>query len=153
MLKKKIILLLLSTLLFLLFASPAIFAQEFVGGLRKVTGSGTIMRDGQQIIAKDGIRIKMGDKLITGKNGALGVIFTDNTRISLGANSEINIDQYAFQPAQGKFAFLTELIQGTALYISGAIGKLSPKSVKFKTPTAIVGVGGTRFLVKTAPKD
>jgi hypothetical protein len=153
MLKKKITLLLLVILLFLLFTPPAIFAQEFVGGLRKVTGLGTIIRDGQQIIAKDGIRIKMGDKLITGKNGALGVIFTDNTRISLGANSEIHIDQYAFQPTQGKFAFLTELIQGTASYISGAIGKLSPKAVKFKTPTAIVGVRGTRFLVKTAPKD
>lgn len=150
MLGKKII---LFFFVILLLIPPAVFAQEFVGGLRKVTGLGTIIRDGQQIIAKDGIRIKMSDKLVTGKNGALGIIFTDNTRISLGANSEINIDQYAFQPAQGKFTFLTELIQGTASYISGAIGKLSPKSVKFKTPTAIVGVRGTHFLVKTAPKN
>ena len=150
MLRKKIT---LSFLVVLLLAPPALFAQDFVGGLRKVTGSGTIIRDGQQIIAKDGIRIKRGDKLITGANGALGVIFTDNTRISLGANSEMNIDQYSFQPAQGTFSFLTELVQGTASYISGAIGKLSPKSVKFKTPTAVVGVRGTSFLVKTAPKE
>ncbi len=150
MLRKKIT---LSFFVVLLLAPPALFAQDFVGGLRKVTGSGTIIRDGQQIIAKDGIRIKRGDKLITGANGALGVIFTDNTRISLGANSEINIDEYSFQPAQGTFAFLTELVHGTASYISGAIGKLSPRSVKFKTPTAIVGVRGTRFLVRTAPKE
>uniref|UniRef100_UPI004055DE55 FecR family protein n=1 Tax=Candidatus Electrothrix sp. TaxID=2170559 RepID=UPI004055DE55 len=103
--------------------------------------------------SKDGIRVKRGDKIITGANGALGVIFTDNTRISLGANSEINIDEYSFQPAQGTFGFLTELIQGTASYISGAIGKLSPKSVKFKTPTAVVGVRGTSFLVKAAAKE
>lgn len=150
MLRKKII---LSLLIVVLLAPSAAFAQDFVGGLRKVTGPGTIIRDGQQIIARDGIRIKMGDKIITGVNGALGVIFTDNTRISLGANSEINIDQYVFQPAQGTFSFLTELVHGTASYISGAIGKLSPNSVKFKTPTAVVGIRGTSFLVKVAPNE
>jgi len=149
MLRKKII---LSLLAVLLLVPPVAFAQEFVGGLRKVTGSGTIIRDGRQLIAKDGIRIKMGDKLITGANGAMGVIFTDNTRISLGSGSEININNYVFQPDQGAFAFLTELVQGTASYISGTIGKLSPKSVKFKTPTAVVGVRGTSFVVKTASK-
>ena len=149
MLRKKIVLLLLACLLSA--AAPAVFAHEFVGGLRNVTGSGTILRDGRQIIAKDGIRIKMGDRLITGGNGAMGVIFTDNTRISLGPDSEINIDHYVFNPKQGVFSFLTELVQGTASYISGAIGKLSPDSVKFKTPTAVVGIRGTSFLVKAAP--
>jgi len=150
MLRKKIFLLFFAVLL---FVPPAAFAQDFVGGLRKVSGSGTIIRDGRQIIAKDGIRVKMGDKLITGANGSMGVIFTDNTRISLGADSEININEYVFQPAKGRFSFLTELIQGTASYISGTIGKLSPKSVKFKTPTAVVGIRGTSFLVKAAPKE
>ena len=150
MLRKKIT---LSLLAVFLLTAPAAFAQEFVGGLRKVTGSGTIIRDGRQIIAKDGIRIKMGDKLITGATGAMGVIFTDNTRISLGSNSEININQYVFQPDKENFSFLTELIQGTASYISGTIGRLSPKSVQFKTPTAVVGIRGTSFLVKTSPKE
>ena len=149
MLKKKII---LSIIVSSLIAAPVAFAQDYIGGLRKVTGSGTIIRNDQQIIAKDGARIKMGDKLITGSNGAMGVIFTDNTRISLGSNSEINIDHYVYNPNQGAFSFLTELIQGTASYISGTIGKLSPNSVKFKTPTAVVGVRGTSFLVTTAPK-
>ena len=150
MLKKKFI---LSFLAVLLFTPPLAFAQDFVGGLRKVSGSATIIRDGQQIIAKDGIRVKMGDKLTTGANGSLGVIFTDNTRISIGYNSEIDINEYVFQPDKGSFSFLTELVQGTASYISGTIGKLSPKSVKFKTPTAVVGVRGTSFLVKVTPKE
>ena len=93
----------------------------------------------------------MGDRLITGDNGAMGVIFTDNTRISLGPDSKINIDHYVFNPRQGVFSFLAELVQGTASYISGAIGKLSPDSVEFRTPTAVVGVRGTSFLFKAAP--
>lgn len=150
MLRRKIILLFFAVLL---LVPPAAFAQEFVGGLRKVNGPCTILRDGQQIIAQDGIRVKMGDKLTTGTNGSMGVVFTDNTRISLGSNSEIDINEYVFQPAKGRFSFLTELVQGTAAYISGTIGKLSPKSVRFKTPTAVVGVRGTSFLVKAAPKE
>ena len=150
MFEKKIILLLLFVVL---LAPSSAFAQNFIGGLRKVTGAGTIIRDGQQIIAKDGLRIKVGDKIITGPNGALGIIFNDNTRISLGPDSEINIDTYAFEPAQGMFSFFTDLVQGTASYISGAIGKLSPDSVKFKTPTAVVGIRGTSFLVKVAAKE
>ena len=149
MLRKKIT---LSLLAFFLLIPSAAFTRDFVGGLRKVSGSGTIIRDGRQIIAQDGIRIRMGDKLITGANGSLGVIFTDNTRISLGPNSEINIDHYIFQPDKGRFSFLTELVQGTASYLSGTIGKLSPKSVKFKTPTAVVGIRGTSFLVQASPK-
>jgi hypothetical protein len=149
MLKKKII---LSLLILSLTVAPAAFAQEFIGGLRKVTGAGTVIRNGYQIIAKDGIRIKMGDKLVTGSSGAMGVIFTDNTRIALGANSEINIDHYVYNPSKSTFSFVTELIQGTASYISGTIGKLSPKSVRFQTPTAVVGIRGTSFIVTTTPK-
>ncbi|MCI5131273.1 MAG: hypothetical protein D3904_07060 [Candidatus Electrothrix sp. EH2] len=149
MLKKTIA---LSVLALLFFMPVSTFAEEFVGGLRKVNGSATVVRDGQQIIAKDGIRVKMGDTLITGANGSMGVIFTDNTRVSLGSDSEINIDDYVFQPEKDSFSFLAELIQGTASYISGTIGKLSPKSVRFKTPTAVVGVRGTSFLVKASPK-
>lgn len=149
MLKKKIFFL---VLVFSFIAGPAASAQEFIGGLRKVTGEGTIIRNGQHLIAKDGVRIRMGDTLITESNGAMGVIFSDNTRISLGSNSEINIDHYVYNPKQGAFSFLTELIQGTASYISGTIGKLSPNSVKFKTPTAVVGIRGTSFLVTTSQK-
>jgi hypothetical protein len=40
------------------------------------------------------------------------------------------------------------MVQGTAVYISGIIAKLSPQSVRFETPNATIGIRGTRFLVK-----
>ncbi|SDU60204.1 FecR family protein [Desulfobacula phenolica] len=141
----------LLVIIFSIFEASA-FAQNYVGGLRNVKGSGAVLRNGDQITARDGVRIHKGDKIITGKNGAMGIIFTDNTRISLGPDSEIIINDYIFNPEQGKFAFLTDMVQGTASYLSGAIGKFSPTSVKFKTPTATVGIRGTFFLVEVESK-
>ena len=75
------------------------------------------------------------------------VITLDDTRISLGPNSELTVDRYVYEPAQGLFDLVARLYRGTAAYLSGAIGKLSPESVQFKTPTATIGVRGTSFLV------
>jgi len=143
-----------TVLLLVIFLLPAISAsgEDFIGGLRKVKGSGTVIRDGKRIAAQNGVRIIMGDRLITGSDGAMGAIFTDNTRISLGADTEITITRYIYNPKEGVFAFLTSMAQGTASYISGVMNKMAPDSVQFKTPTATVGIRGTHFLVKVEPE-
>jgi hypothetical protein len=40
------------------------------------------------------------------------------------------------------------MLKGTAVYLSGIIGKLSPQSVRFETPNATIGIRGTKMLVK-----
>jgi hypothetical protein len=40
------------------------------------------------------------------------------------------------------------MLKGTAAYLSGLISKLSPDSAHFKTPTASIGIRGTKFVVK-----
>ncbi|MCI5146835.1 MAG: hypothetical protein D3923_15250 [Candidatus Electrothrix sp. AR3] len=119
-------------LLLVIFLLPTISVsgENFIGGLRKVKGSGVIIRQGKQITAQNGVRVIMGDKLMTGEDGAMGVIFTDNTRISLGADTEISITRYIYNPRQGVFAFLTNMAQGTASYISGIMSKMAPDSVQ-----------------------
>ncbi|MCI5145178.1 MAG: hypothetical protein D3923_06510 [Candidatus Electrothrix sp. AR3] len=93
----------------------------------------------------------MGDHLMTGLDGSMGVLFTDNSRISLGPVSKITIDQYIYNPQQGIFSFLLSTLQGTASYISGAIGRLFPNGVEIQTPRAVVGIRGTFFLVRAEP--
>ena len=123
----------------------------FIGGLRNVHGTAMVQRGEKQLTAKDGLRIRMNDILITGKDGSLGVIFKDNTRISLGPDSKLTVTRYVYQPAQEKYGFVSRMVRGTAYFISGAIGKASPESVKFKTPVATIGTRGTAFLAKVVP--
>ena len=111
-----------------------------------------VNRGEQQIPAKDGLRVYLNDVLITGKDSAMGVVFKDDTRISLGPESKITITRFVYQPAQQKYSFVTQMIKGTASYVSGAIGKASPDAVKFKTPVATIGIRGTAFLAKVEPE-
>jgi len=40
------------------------------------------------------------------------------------------------------------MFKGTAVYLSGLISKLAPDSARFETPSASVGIRGTKFAVK-----
>jgi hypothetical protein len=40
------------------------------------------------------------------------------------------------------------MLKGTAAYLSGLISKLSPDSAHFKTPTASIGIRGTKFVAR-----
>ena len=88
------------------------------------------------------------DLMQTGATGAVGIIFEDNTILSLGPKSRLAIDGYTFAPEQGKLSLLLRLLRGTASYLSGIIGKQAPEAVKFQTPDATIGIRGTKFLVK-----
>jgi len=132
----------------LLIAATALGGEDFIGGLRNVRGTAMVKRGEQQIQAEDGLRIHLNDILITEKDGAMGVVFKDDTRISLGPDSKMTITRFVYHPAQQKYGFITQMFKGTASYVSGAIGKTSPDAVKFKTPVATIGIRGTTFLAK-----
>ena len=93
-------------------------------------------------------KILLNDFKRTGKHGAVGIIFIDDTILSLGPKTELILDEYVFAPQKSKLSMVINMIKGTASYFSGIIGKQSPESVKFKTPDATIGIRGTKFLVK-----
>ncbi len=138
----------------LLFAFAGIqnlaLANEFNAGfIKSVEGEAIIVKHSTAVPAQPGLAVHRGDVLKTGHNGRLGVTFIDNTRLSMGSETEIVIDDYLFKPAQGQIKLAINMLKETLQYISGVIAKLKPEAVSVKTPTSIIGVRGTRFLVKT----
>jgi len=116
--------------------------------VKKVSGSATVVRQGQTISATNGLEVWENDTLRTGRNGSIGIVFNDDTFLSLGPESVLVIDEFVFAPKQGKFSIVIRMLKGTAAYLSGLISKLSPDSAHFKTPTASIGIRGTKFVVK-----
>jgi hypothetical protein len=132
----------------LLLCHAAMAASEGdIARINTVKGAASIERQAEAIPAKAGQRIYQGDTLKTGADGSLGVIFKDNTILSLGPESTIVIDEFLFNPAEDKLSFVTRLIRGTAACLTGVIAKLAPQAVRFETPVARVGLRGTKFLV------
>ena len=75
----------------------------------------------------------------------------DDTRLSLGPNSEIRLDRFLYSPAEGRLGFVLRVVSGIVAYVSGRIAKLSPDSIRLETPASVVGVRGTRLAISVTP--
>jgi len=122
-------------------------AHEIIGIVRSSEGAATVTRGESVLSATPGKKLLEGDILDTGPDATLGVILRDNSTLSLGPGSRLAIDEFLFSPAEGKLGLLARITRGTMAYLSGLIGKLAPGSVRFETPTATIGIRGTRFAV------
>ena len=137
----------------MLTAVSAAWAQDPIGFVKTVSGSAAVIDSGKPIAAQVGTPIKMGNTLKTGSKGTMGVTFKDNTVMSFGPDTELSVDEYLYSPGTGNLKFGTSMSKGSLQVVSGVIAKLKPKAVTVKTPSAMIGCRGTRFLVKVEPSD
>jgi len=135
--------------LLLIFAfCSLVSANDGIAIVKIATGKVSIKRSGETLSVKPSDRLLAGDILMTGDNSRVGVIFHDGSVLSLEENSFLRIKEFIFQPIEDKFDFRLFLKKGTALFESGKIGTLSPKSFHFEIPQGTVGIRGTKFLVE-----
>ena len=136
-----------SLALFVMAALPAT-SGEVIGEVKLARGAATIERDGKSIEAAPGLEIERLDTLRTGEGGALGLVFTDTSRVSLGPNSELKVETYVFDgQGAGDNSFDSRLTKGSMAAASGLIAK-TPNAMRVLMPTTILGVRGTEFAVK-----
>lgn len=139
---------LLVCLLLVMAPSLAMAGKSPIGKIKNLTGAVIMARDGQDLSLNVGEPLYQNDRLRTGADGTLGIIFEDNTVLSLGPNTELVIDEYVFAPEKGALSMFIRMIKGTASYLSGIIGQQAPEAVKFELPDATIAIRGTHFLVK-----
>ena len=134
--------------LFFAFSSTAALAADTIGHIQTIKGSATVIRGNLTLQAATGTALNSGDLIRTGKPGAVGIVMTDDTTISLGPNSEFSLQDYAFNPKEGKFSLVARITKGTFVYLSGLIAKLAPNAVQLIIPDATIAVRGTKLLVE-----
>jgi len=127
-------------------ASPVLASD--VGSIKNIEGQAWIIRGEEQILGKAGARLMVNDTMKTGIDGAMGIILRDDTIISMGPGSQMVLAEFVFQPEQKHLGMLTKFLKGTFTYISGAMAKIDPESVKIETPEGMVAIRGTHFLIK-----
>jgi len=134
-------------LLLMTFLLTSIFA-ETIGMVKTTKGTVQIKRDNKIIDVSPGCKLEKGDILLTQKSSSMGVMFVDGTRLSLGEKSIVSINKYIFKPSKKNYNIDLNMTKGKASFSSGKIGKLAPKSVKFKVPSGVIGIRGTKFFVE-----
>jgi len=127
-------------------AIPALAAD--VGLVKVSKGSVQIERNGTKVAAPVGAPVQASDVIMTGADGSAGITFTDNSLVSVGPNTVFAIDKYRFDSTTHAGEFEGNLRKGRLAAISGKMVKQSPESMKIRTPSAIMGVRGTEFVVQ-----
>ena len=130
----------------LMVSGPALAAD--VGLIKVAKGNVQIERAGAKMDAKVGSAVQPSDVILTGADGSAGITFTDNSLVSVGPNSVFAIDKYTFDSTTNAGEFQGNLKKGRLAAISGKMVKQSPESMKIRTPSAIMGVRGTEFVVQ-----
>lgn len=131
-----------------LFSGAVASAQNVHGVLRVVKGDVQIKsaKSGQAGRARLGAQVFPKDIVITGKDSRAKIVMVDNNEINVSPESQIEIQHYEFDPAQGKKDVLLNVIYGKVR--SKVEQKYDGKTSKFqvKTPSAVAGVRGTDFM-------
>jgi hypothetical protein len=118
-----------------------------VGEIKSVRGAVHVERDGERLTAKPGMSVRESDRLITGADGSVGVTFLDNTLVSAGPRSVLAIERYSFNSTTHEGYFDAALAKGSLAVVSGKLVKQSPGAMRIRTPSSVMGVRGTRFVV------
>jgi hypothetical protein len=104
-----------------------------------------IQRAKSTLAGTKGTGVEMNDAINT-KQGKVGIVFSDDTKVQINENSKLVIDEFVYDPKNkdaGKLAL--NMASGTVRYASGAIAHNNPNKVAINTPTATVAVRGTDF--------
>jgi hypothetical protein len=133
-----------------LLALPAISqaANERSGVFKNLEGEVSVIRAGKSLPAASGGGLMEGDRVVTGAKGAASLILKDGTVLTVGPNSSVDLTHYIYDTTSQNGSVLVNLIQGTVRMVTGIMGKTNPELIKITTPTSVVGVRGTDFIVE-----
>ncbi len=138
----------LLSLLILVFSMPvSVFAEGRIGLVKTFQPVATAIRQGVEVKLAVGAEIFEGDTIVTDSDGAVGIIFSDGAVLTLGPSGKLVVEQFLFKPDEKQVSFLSNVLKGSVAFVSGAIGRISPGAVQFKTPTATLGLRGTKILI------
>jgi hypothetical protein len=92
----------------------------------------------------EGASVYPGETVETAAAAKGVLVFRDDSRMTLGANTQFRVDSFVFDannPKEG--SFLVSLLRGSLRALTGVIGKTNTRNVGFNTPTATIGIRGT----------
>ena len=118
-----------------------------IGEIKLAKGAVTLEREGRSMPAAAGVHVQASDIVRTGSDGSVGITMTDDSLLSAGPNSVLALDRYEFDSTTSQGRFDASLRKGTLAVVSGRLAKQSRDAMTVRTPTAILGVAGTEFVV------
>lgn len=100
-----------------------------------------------------GDALRQGDRVRTGPASGASIVLKDGTVLTMGPNTTVDLGQFQFDSTTQSGNFALDLLQGSVRIVTGLLAKAYPERFKVRTPTSVVGVRGTDFIVEAAPPE
>jgi hypothetical protein len=127
----------------LLLAGSAHAASEpAIAKAVDVRPEATGLLDGATIVLSAEDDLYEGQKITTGAQGQVQIVFADDTHMVVGPGSSLVIENYLMRNAGTASQFAVSALGGTFRFITG---KSAKTAYKIDTPTGTIGVRGTKF--------
>ncbi len=138
----------------LLIVSSVAFAGV-VGRLTQMEGRVELLKGGNlpAIAVKVGDTVEPKDVIRTKSQSKAQITFIDDSTVTLSPEARLAIEDFTFEPGQGKRRAVLEIFQGLALAVVNKILKAEEPDFVVKTQTAIMGVRGTEFGIRIQPNS
>jgi len=129
----------------LLLAPLPALAAEQAGVSAAVRGQVALTRppiaQGRQVVG--GEPILMQDSIRSGAASGAQLLLLDQTVFTIGAESEVVVDEFVYDPQTSAGRMSARVAQGVFRFVSGKIAKEHPQDVSVKLPTGTLGIRGT----------
>jgi len=130
------VLILISLLVTLVFAS--------VGRVTGIKGKAKLIRELESLNLTLGYKLEKKDIIKTADKSKVQIIFDDNTIVTIGKKSSLDIEDYLYDTVSPKKSKVKlKFFRGAFKSITGKIGKVAPERFKLKTKNATIGIRGT----------
>jgi hypothetical protein len=135
---------------FLLFAvivvgaAPEASAQMVAGSIAAMTGTATITRGGATIPASYGIKVDVGDRIVTGAGSNVTVTLGDGSQIEVTDSSNLTIDENTLNPDGTRESTKVSLLGGMVRSLVRSTPGRAP-NFEVHTPNAVASARGTSY--------
>ena len=123
------------------------WAVDNAGTVKTSKGQVAIERAGQRQPVSVGTQVFASDRVLTGADGSVGITLRDNTMLSAGPNSTVELHKFTFNSTTHAGTIDASVRRGTLSVTSGKIAKATPEAVSFSAPGMTLGVRGTTFII------
>jgi hypothetical protein len=94
-------------------------------------------------VVETGKPVYSHDKVTTGPDGKLQILLLDQTSFTIGANSELELDEFVFDPATNAGKVSAKIVKGAFRFVTGKVARRDPSSMRVDTPVGTIGIRGT----------
>ncbi len=122
-------------------------AAPSAGTISRMTGDNIAearQADGSARKLAVGDAVYAGEHIWTDKGTSVHIQFADESRFSLGPNTEFVIDRFRFKQGVEEDAFHSRVIKGVFRFVSGLIAHTKGRDMKVTARVATIGIRGTQ---------